>query len=42
MFQTKNTNMTISDTKYEINQMVDLVKTKQEDNKIKLYIYILF
>ena len=39
MFQTKNTNMTIADTKYEINQMVDLVKTKQEDNKIKLYIY---
>jgi hydroxymethylglutaryl-CoA lyase len=39
MFQTKNTNMTISDTKSEINQMVDLVKTKQEDNKIKLYIY---
>ena len=38
MFQKKNINLTISDTKSEINQMVDLVKTKHEDNKIKLYI----
>lgn len=38
MFQTKNTNMTIADTKNEIKYMVDLVKTNHEDNKIKLYI----
>jgi len=38
MFQTKNTNMTIADTKNEIKYMVDLVKTTNEDNKIKLYI----
>ena len=38
MFQKKNINLTISDTKSEINQMVDLVKTTNEDNKIKLYI----
>lgn len=38
MFQTKNTNLTLSDTKSEIKDMVDLVKTTNEDNKIKLYI----
>ena len=38
MFQKKNTNLTIGDTKIEIQNMIDLVKTTNEDNKIKLYI----
>lgn len=38
MFQTKNTNLTIGDTKNELKNMIDLVKTTREDNKIKLYI----
>jgi isopropylmalate/homocitrate/citramalate synthase len=39
VFQKQNTNFTISDNKIEIQNMVDLVKTTNEDNKIKLYIY---
>ena len=38
MFQKKNTNLTICNTKIEIKNMIDLVKTTNEDNKIKLYI----
>ena len=38
MFQKKNVNKTLFDTKNEINHMVDLVKTTREDNNIKLYI----
>ncbi len=38
MFQKKNTNLTIGDTKTEIQNMIDLVKTTNEDNNIKLYI----
>ena len=37
-FQTKNTNLTISDTKHEIKNMVKLVKTVDGGNQIKLYI----
>ena len=37
-FQTKNTTLTIADTKNEIKNMVKLVKTVDEDNQIKLYI----
>ena len=38
MFQKANTNLTICDTKIEIQNMIDLVKRTNEDNKIKLYI----
>lgn len=38
LFQKKNVNMTLSNTQNEIDHMIELVKTTNEDNKIKLYI----